>query len=130
MVEFKNHEPKVVKPGECVEFPRDSMNLHGKTFYSVFYNLAWLRYEYKVSIRILRKSIIPGQPNWYHVAFADIEKGNSWLILYVRLHEFGQYIGSNIALDDDEPVEAVHIEFLSDESAEVCIYLSPIKEEK
>ncbi len=130
MVEFKNLKPEVVKPGEYIEFPKDSMNLHGKTFYAVFYNLAWLRYECNVSVRILRKSIVPGQPNWYHIAFADVEKGDSWLILYVRLHKFGQYDGSNIVFDDDEPVEAVHIEFLSEGSVGVVIYLSPKEEEK
>lgn len=128
MVEFKNPEPKVVKPGERIEFPREPMVLHGKTFYPVFHRLAWLRHEGKVSVRIQKKGIVHfvhGQPIWDHVAVADINKDESWLLLYTRLHEIGQFGIFN----DDDPVESVHIEFPSEESAEVLICLAP-KEEK
>lgn len=47
MVEFKNPEPEVVKPGEYIKFSRDSMILHGQTFYTVFYKLAWFAKEEK-----------------------------------------------------------------------------------
>lgn len=123
MTEFEKLEPKVIKPGERVEFPRDSMLMHGKTFYTVFFKLAWLRHEGKVSVRIVR----PYYQNMYHtVALADIEKDASWRILYNMLHEEN---AQSATFNDDDPVESVHIEFPSDNSAEVFICLSTKEEE-
>lgn len=127
MVEFKGCEPEVVKPGEYIKFPRESMVLHGKTFYPVFHNLAWLRYKYEVNVKIVRHYYqnICTCPMYKNVAVASIEMGRGWNILYNKLREIGQ-IG---VFDDNDPVESVHVEFSSDESVEVVICLAP-KEEK
>lgn len=123
MVEFKNPEPEVVKPGECIDLPKHSREI----FYTIFYHLAWLRYNYKVNFKIVRHYYqnICTCTMYNTVAVAALEKGNKWGILYDRLHEIGQ----RGTFDDTEPVESVCVEFSSDESVAIVICLAP-KEEK